>query len=320
MTNIQKNKRGPLAWGIMLVLTLIWGSSFILMKKGLVVFDPGEVAGIRVMIAGLFLFPMALKAMKGLRKKQVFLLAVSGFVGVLAPAFLFATAQTQLDSAISGVLNALVPLNVLVVGALFYGQKIFPQHLLGIMIGFVGTAVLVLSGQGNDLNSVNMYALLIVVATFMYGNNLNLVKFHLSDLNSMVISSVSIFIMGLFASVYLFSATDFVQKLTEEDGAIMALAYLVILGGVGTALAISLFNKLLLITDPIFSSSTLYLVPIVAVMWGLLDGEVISFSHYVGVILIIFGVYFSNRRKRSVESENRFKKVFRKTLTQRRAS
>ena len=292
---------GALAWVLMAVLSLIWGSSFILIKRGLDVFSAGEVGAIRIVAASVFLLPIAVHGMKKVQKKDWFLLLCVGFFGSFIPAFLFAKAQTQIPSSVAGILNALTPLFTMIIGAVFYSQKFTPRTVLGLIIGFGGTVVLILAGTGGDLSALNYYALLVVLATIFYGANLNLIKFKIPDLNARTITSISLALVGPLGIVYLFFMTPFVDKLTSVEGAYFSLGAIVLLGIMGTAIALILFNQLVKMTTPIFTSSVTYLIPIVAVIWGILDGEELFLGHYLGMAAIIFGVYLANRKKKPVQ-------------------
>lgn len=285
-----------IAWVILIVLALIWGSSFILIKRGLDVFSPGEVGAIRILAAAIFLMPVSLFRLKGFTPSQWRLLLFVGLVGSFIPAFLFAKAQTQIDSSIAGILNALTPLFVMLLGALFFSQVITKKVTTGLAIGFFGTIFLMLAGSGTDLSQINYYALFIVVATICYGANVNLIKFKISDIDAKSITAVSLLIVSPVAAVYLFGATDFVNKMQYAEGAYGALGYICLLGVMGTAIALVLFNQLVKITTPIFTSSVTYLIPIVAVVWGIIDGESLLIGHYLGMGAIIFGVFLANKK------------------------
>jgi len=292
------NKSVPvIAWVILIVLALIWGSSFILMKRGLEVFSAGEVGALRILAAGLVLMPISIFKLGGLSARQWRLLFFVGMVGSFLPAFLFATAQTQLESSIAGILNALTPLFVMLIGAIFFSQQITKMVALGLAIGFLGTVFLIAAGSGTDLSQLNLYALFIVVATICYGANVNLIKFKIHDLKAVSITAISLLIVTPVAAVYLFGATDFVIKMQQVEGAKAAFGYVTLLGVMGTALALILFNQLVKITTPIFTSSVTYLIPIVAVAWGLLDNEELLPGHFAGMIAIIIGVYLANRKR-----------------------
>ena len=219
---MSKNNK-LISWVILSLLALIWGSSFILIKRGLVVFSPGEVGAIRVIAAALFLSPIALSKLKTLDKKHFKLLFFVGMVGSFLPAFLFAKAQTQIDSAIAGVLNALTPLFVMIIGVVVFKQSLFRNVVIGIFIGLLGTIMLVLAGSDGSIGSLNFYALYIVVATLCYGINVNLIKYKISDLKAMTITSVSMILTAPIALVYLFSVTDFVNKMGSHELALSSL-------------------------------------------------------------------------------------------------
>ena len=283
------------AWALLILLTLVWGSSFILIKKGLTMYSAPQVASIRILSASLFMVPFALSWMRRVDKKHYVLIFISGFIGSYVPAFLFATAQTQLDSAVSGIVNSLTPVFVLLIGVIFYRQRITPLIVLGLLLAISGTILLMFYGSGAN-HTFNYFALFVVAATILYGINVNILKFNLSDLNPIAISSISIFMIGPFAAFQLFAVSDFTIRLSNTNGAILALFYLSLLGIIGTSLALMLFNVLIKVTTPLFSSSVTYLIPIVAVMWGLIDGEKLYFIHYMSMAIIILGVFLANRK------------------------
>ena len=235
-----------------MVLALIWGSSFILIKRGLLVYDPGEVAGIRILAASIFLLPWALANLKKVNKWNLKYLFFIGMAGSFIPAFLFAKAQTKIDSSLAGVLNAITPFFVLMIGAIFFGQLIYRRQSLGLAIGFLGTVVLVMAGW-EGLVDINLYGLFVVLATFFYGINVNIIKFKLVGLRALTITSISLLIVLPFAAVYLLGFTDFVYKLNNAEGALFSFGVVVLLGVMGTAIALVLFNKLVQITTPIFT-------------------------------------------------------------------
>jgi drug/metabolite transporter (DMT)-like permease len=294
----MSNNNKLISWLILIALALIWGSSFILIKRGLVVFSPGEVGAIRVISAGLFLSPFALRKIGSLNRGFFGKLFSVGMVGSFIPAFLFAKAQTEIDSSIAGVLNALTPFFVLLIGVIVYKQPITKNVVIGILIGLCGTAGLILVGSDGAIDALNFYALFVVIATLCYGINVNLIKFRISALSSMTITSVAMLLTMPFAIVYLFVATDFTTKLATHEMALQSLGYLSLLGVMGTAIALVLFNHLIKITSPVFSSSVTYLIPIVAVIWGLVDGEVLLFGHYLGMAAIVVGVYLVNKKNK----------------------
>ncbi len=294
---LAKNQQKSLAWVILIVLAIIWGTSFILIKRSLVSFDAAEVGALRMLTAGIVLLPLAFKNYKHVKANNLLSLFMVGFLGSFIPAFLFAKAETQLDSSLAGVLNALVPIFVLIIGALFFVQKFSKVQVIGVIIGFLGTVFLVFAGSGGSLTNINLYGLFVVLATICYGFNANVIKFKLNQLNALTITSISLAMVTPIALVYVLFFTDVTMQVMQDSGARVSLVYVSILGIISTAIAMGLFNKLIQLTTPIFSSSVTYLIPIVAVIWGIWDGEVLLTGHFLGMFGILTGVYITNRKK-----------------------
>ena len=210
---------------------------------------------------------------------------------------MFAQAETNLNSSLAGVLNALTPIFVLLVGVLFFVQKFSKSQIIGIIIGFLGTVFLVFAGSYDTLSTLNLYGLFVVLATVCYGFNANVIKFNVKGLNALTITSISLGMVTPIALVYILFFTDVTQQVLHQPNALTSLLYVSILGVMSTALAMGLFNKLIQITTPIFSSSVTYLIPVVAVIWGLWDGEVLLIGHYLGMLTILAGVYIANQKK-----------------------
>lgn len=292
-----KPKVTYLQWLLLAVLSLVWGSSFILIKKGLAVFSPMQLGTLRILSAFLFLLPFAFRYMVRVQRGHWKFLALVGLVGSLIPAILFSIAGSKMDSALSGALNALTPLFTLLIGAFFFSSRISGVKLLGLLLGLVGSVGLIfVRKEGSMELDFNYYAFLVIAATVCYGLNINLIKNYLSDVKPLVISTLSLLTVGPVAGIYLFS-TDFVYRLNHVEGSGMALTYVLILGVAGTAIALILFNKLIQLSSPVFASSTTYLIPIVALMWGVLDGENFMMAHLIGMAAIIIGVVIVNRAK-----------------------
>jgi drug/metabolite transporter (DMT)-like permease len=285
-----------LAIFLLIVLALIWGTSFILVKRGLVVFGADELGSLRIVAASLFLLPAALLRLREVKKTHGWKLLLTGLMGSFIPAFLFAVAQTRLESSVTGIMNGLTPIFTVLVGAWFFNIKITPRIGGGIFIGFVGSILLIMAGSGGDISNFNYYALFVVAAAIFYGINLNFIKYQLPDLKALTITSWSVVLVGPLAAIYLFGFSDFVHKATNTQGAAKAIGYIVLLGIMSTSLALILFNKLVKMATPLFASSVTYLIPIVAVFWGVWDGEQLLLGHYLGMLAIISGVYLANRK------------------------
>jgi len=281
---------------LLLALSLIWGTSFILIKQGLKIFSPDQVGALRVAAAVIFLLPVAFQHLKELKPGDHWKLFISGMLAVFIPAFLFAIAQTHLNSSLAGILNTLSPIWTMLIGAIFFSQRFRGWAIFGIIISFVGCVVLAMARAGGGLGAFNVYALLIVLACACYGTNLNFLKFKLNYLQPMTTISVSLLLIAPLAYVYLFGFTDFTYKMSHVDGAWKAFGFVIILALMSTAVANLLFYKLLKISSPLFASSVTYVMPIVSVMWGLIDGEVLLAGHFIGMGLILGGVFLANRK------------------------
>lgn len=281
---------------LLILLALIWGTSFILMKKGLVVFSAGELGSIRVAAASIFLLPLAIIKLKELQNHHYKQLFASGMMGIFFPAFLFALAQTRLESSVTGIMNSLTPIITLVIGVLFFKQRFRRQSIIGIVVGLVGTMILIMANSGGKIEGVNLYALLVILACVFYATNLNYIKYKIPDVGALTITSVSLMLIGPLALVYLFGFTEFTQKMSHHDGAWTAFGFILLLGFMSTSLATILFNKLVKISSPLYTSSVTYLIPVVAVLWGLSDNEQLFPGHIIGMIAIIGGVYLANRK------------------------
>jgi len=284
---------------MLFLLALVWGSSFILIKKALLVFSPGEVGAFRIVSAGLVLLPLAIPQLKLLNKRQLGYLLIVGFVGSFIPAFLFAKAQTNLSSSLAGVINALTPLMVGLIGALLFNAKISKRNGIGLIIALFGVCLLVVAGGPEDENiftGFNLYGLLVVLAAICYGFNVNIIKFKIKEIKPTVITAISLMMVLPLGAIYLLTFTQFSFKLLHVEGALKAAGYIAVLGTIGTAAALVLFNSLVKLVTPVFASSVTYLIPLVAIFWGVLDGEALFALHYLGIFAVILGVWIGNRR------------------------
>lgn len=289
-------KQTATSWIILIVLSLVWGSSFILMKQGLVAFTSDEVAALRIAIAFVFLSPFLIKHYKNIDfKRDLKGLLLMGVFGNFIPAFLFTKAETEISSSLTGMLNALTPLFTIVLGALLFKQKIKNFQLIGVAVSLVG-AVFLLGFNNSESSKNGIYSLLVVAATFSYAISVNGIKKYLSHVNSVAASVWSFTIIGPLAIVYLFVNTDFIMHLTQHPQGYVSLGYVSILAIAGTALAIIAFNTLIKQAGTVFSASCTYLIPIVAVGWGLLDGEIITAVQFLAVGIIILGVWLINKK------------------------
>ena len=281
---------------LLVVLALMWGTSFILMKRGLEVFSPWELGSIRIAVASLFLLPLALTRLRGLESRHYGQLFLSGLMGIFFPAFLFAIAQTQLSSSVTGIINSFTPICTLLIGVLVFARPFRRESVAGIVLGLGGTVMLILADTNGDVTGINYFGVFVIIACILYSTNLNFIKFRITDLKALTITSVSLMLIGPPAVIYLLTVTSFTEKMAQHPGAWEAFGYLVLLGFMSTALGTMLFNKLVKISSPLYTSSVTYLIPVVAIFWGLFDGERLFAGHFAGMAAIFVGVYLTNRK------------------------
>jgi len=292
---LSKLKQNSLFPMIMLIfLSMIWGNSFILIKKGLLAFSPIQAGAIRIIFAAIVLLPIAFRHLttdyKSYWKKIIFL----GLISNLIPAILFAVAETKINSSLAGMLNSLTPISTIIVGVMFYKSKINFMLFIGLFIGLIGSALLSFVGGEGGLGEFNFYALYVILATILYGISGNMLKGLTQKINPTVIISLQLMSM-LPIAIFILSTTNFYTQVSTNDDALFSLASLFILGAIGTAFAGSIFIKLVKQTSAVFASATTYLIPITAIIIGLLDNEVLFPLHFVGMGLIIFGVLIINK-------------------------
>ncbi len=291
---MNTQKTPPLAWVLLVLMALVWGSSFILMKKSLEVFTVTEVATGRLFFASLFFLPLMFKAKREVPTHRYPYLLSSALIGYIVPAFIFALAGTRLNSSLSGMLNSLSPLWTLVLGILIFKQPIKGFQIAGIVIGLLGAALLIFSKSTGQINILDPYALLIVVATSLYGLNTNNIVKNLNQLPPISAAAFTFVFIGPICLIPLLN-TDFFTKIIDPQNW-HSTAYLLTLGLFGSGVSSILYNKTVQISSGLFASSVTYLIPIVAVLWGVLDGEKIMPQHFVGMGVILTGIYLVNKK------------------------
>ncbi len=293
-TKIIGMESKQLKWGYLLFLSLIWGSSFILIKKGLIGLTALQVGSIRIICAALFLLLIGFKNLFLIPKEKWKYIALTSLFGTFLPAFLFALAQTELDSAVSSILNSLTPLNTLILGMVVFGAGSQKRQVWGVGIGLIGTLLLVFDGAMAHPSQNYYYAVLIILASVCYALNVNFIKRHLSDLSPLSISTGN-FLVLLFPAVLVLSFSGFSWQM--PSGKVQdSILFIMILGVLGTGIANILFFKLIQISSPVFATSVTYLIPVVAFGWGLLDGEMLTAVQFFGAFIILIGVYLSARK------------------------
>jgi drug/metabolite transporter (DMT)-like permease len=297
VTTAAHARNGARAWLVLMLLSIIWGSSFILMKEGLEGFDALQLALIRMSVAALCLLPLALRHIRELGKRELALLLVVGLTGNALPAFLYAKSETVLSTAVVGVLTSMTPIFSLLVAWMFFGQRFPRANVIGIVVGLAGAVVLAMAGSPEAGRSTNLaFAGLVLLATISYGVNVNLVKGFFSKRNSVLVTSIALSTVGWPSLIFLLAGTNFIERLRSTPAAPAALAYIAILGAFGTALSVLLFNQLLKDATIIFATSVTYTIPIVAVLWGIALHETFTTLHAAAFAVILIGVWLANRR------------------------
>ncbi|PSG90061.1 DMT family transporter [Aurantibacter aestuarii] len=296
MTNDTKK------WLFLVILSLIWGTSFILIKKSLIGLTPYQLGALRTIVTGFILFCFGFKSLKHIETKHWKWIGLSGLLGSFFPSFLFSIAETEIDSAVASILNSLVPLNTILVGLALFKITTNLRQIIGVIIGFLGTAFLILEGADLNPKQNYLFAGYVIIATLMYATNVNIIKKYLQDVKALSIATgnyVCIYIPALIVLLFtnFFSEETFTHPKFNES-----IFYVVFLSLFGTAIAKVLFNRLVQISTPIFASSVTYIMPIVALLWGLGDGESFSLTQGIATCVILFGVYIANRKPKKVIS------------------
>ena len=290
---VLKKKLYP--WFLLFILSLIWGSSPILIKKALVSLSPYEIGSLRLTFAAVVLIPFLGKNFKEIKKKDYLILFISGIVGNVIPYFLYPIAQTNIDSATSGVLTSLTPFFALLIGVIFYKQNATKNNIIGLITGFIGTAILIIFSSRVGVVNNNVFGLFVVLATLLYGINLNLIKYHLNHLKPVTITSFSIVSILPVTFYILLSETPFIDHMNNYESYKLEFFYVFVLGFLSTSVATLIFYNLIKIKDTVFASMVTYLMPIVAIFIGIADGEIINIIQVGGMILILTGVFINSK-------------------------
>lgn len=282
-------------WGILLLLSLMWGSSFILMKRGMEVYTSNQVAALRIFIAFIAVTPLVFKHVK-----KSLLTHWRGFLGMgmfgsLIPAFLFTAAQNGISSSLTAMLNSLTPVFTLIVGVFIFKDKPRWINILGVLIGFCGAIGLLIVSKGGAMNTNIWYGTYIVFAAICNALAVSIIKKYLGGINAITCTVWSMVLVGPIAGMYLFT-TDFTDRLSNTPMAWQSLGYITILAVSSSVIAVVLFNILIARSSTLFATSVTYLLPIVAMGWGFFDNEQVLFMHFVWIGLILIGVFLVNRK------------------------
>ena len=283
-------------WGTLIILSIIWGSSYILIKKGLTGLTPIQLGSLRVIVTTILIAPIGYQKIKKIPKEKLKWVAFSAFVGSFLPAYLFAFAETEISSSVTAVMVSLTPLFTLLISVILFGEELLRKQVLGVIVGFLGIIVLI----NNELLESSfslLYVMFVIIAAFCYAVNANVLKYKLPNIPALGIVFMSFLFMFIPAFIILcFSDFPFVD-FASNPLIIESIIYIIILALFGTAIAKVLYIKLLAISTPVFSVSTTYLMPIIAIFWGLLDGESFQPIQFIGTLIILMGVYLVTKKK-----------------------
>lgn len=281
-------------WFYLIILSVIWGSSFILIKKALIGLEASQIGSLRIIFSSLIILMIGWRKIFKINKVEWKWIIISAFLGSFFPAFLFAFAEKEIDSSVASIINSIVPLNTLILGIVIFKIKSTKRQIIGVLLGFFGTYLLIKSGINLNPNQNYYYAGLVILCSFLYALNVNIIKKYLQHLSALTIT-VGHFAAIIFPAVLVFLFSDFkIESLVKEETRISIL-YVFILALFGTALAKIFFNKLIKIASPVFASSVTYSMLIVSIFWGYLDGENFEIPQIIATLIIIFGVILTNK-------------------------
>lgn len=294
MKKIINNLAGVL--GSIIFLSLVWGSSFILVKKALNGLNFIELGSLRIFVAFLFFIPFFIKRRTKIEKKDWIYLAAAGLSGNLIPSILFSIAGKYLPSALSGMLNAFTPLFTLILGILFFSKKVTSKQTWGIFLGLIGCLGLTMVGESFSID-FNIHVIWVIIATLLYGLNSHIISSKLSKFDPITSTSGIFMVLGPISFLFLLSQSFFTGGMDSER--LLAIFYVSILGLAGSAISMIVFNRLIIMTSPVVAISVTYLIPVVALLWGVFDGEKIYLSHILFLIILLIGVYLVNRSRKT---------------------
>ena len=278
-------------WVLLVLLSVIWGSSFILIKKSLEHFNPYEVGALRVLIAGIILLPLAILNIRKFPKKNLKWLILAALTGNFIPMFLFPIAETEVSSSIAGIINSMMPIFVIIVGALLWKFQTTKQQVIGVIISFTGACILAFSGgEGGEFKLIPI--LLLLLATLFYAISTTTVKSKLSDVPAKILSAFVFSFVLILPSLIALVFAGFFNNFEVNSGFWEGLGFVSLLSIFGTGLAMMLNYKLLSVSTPLFASTVTLLMPVVAIIWGLLDGEKLTLMQGFGGVIILAGLIF----------------------------
>ena len=296
MKQILNNK-----YFLLIIIALTWGSSFILIKKTLPVFDPFQIGAFRAGFSGLLLSFIGIPALRKMKRKDIFWIALSGLLGNFLVVFIFPFAQQEVSSSLAGIINALDPIFTLILGVLLFGIRSKPIQYLGAIIGFGGAFILVYASDSENSQSHYLYTLLLIIGSALYAISALIVEKKLKHIKSTELTS-SIYVFWMVPALIILAFSGFFTEIDfSQTETLESLGYLLFLTLVTTTLVMFLFFKLVQDTSAVFVSTISLLLPVIAVFWGILDGEKFTFWYALGGILVLIGVNFIREKTKEKE-------------------
>ena len=288
----NRNKK----WLYLAILSLVWGSSYILIKKTLIGLTPLQLGSLRIIFTTIILLFIGFSSLKKIPKNKWKWIFLTGYIGSFFPSFLFAFAQTEIDSGVAAILNSLTPLATLIIGLGFFKFIIDSKQIVGVIIGLIGSFLLIYEGSTINPNQNLLLVAFIIAASICYASSVNILKAHLQEVPAISIALGNFLCILPPALIILFSSGFLNINFVESPDVQKSLFYILILAIFGSAFAKVLFNRFIQIASPVFASSVTYTLPIVAIMWGYLDGESINNRQLLATAIILVGVYLANRK------------------------
>ena len=285
-------------WFYLAILSLIWGSSFILIKKGLVGLSSFQVASLRIIFAAIVIFIYSYNSLVKIPKKSWKWILITAYTGTFFPVYLISYGQTEIESGLASIITTITPINTLIVGIIFFGLVYTKKQLLGLLIGLIGAILLIYEASEADINVNIYYSFFIYMTTVGYAASVNLIKNYLTDISPEAVTA-GIFISISPPALLVLFLSDFSSLNLEDTEVLNSIIFVFILGVFGSAIAQTLFNKFVKIASPLFAAAVTYTMPIIAIFWAILDGETLTIMQFFATAIILIGVYMVNKKKRS---------------------
>ena len=284
-------------WFYLAILSLIWGSSFILIKKGLVGLTPYQVASLRIIFAATVILLYSYNSLKKIPKASWKWILITAYTGTFFPVYFISYGQSEIESGLASIITTITPINTLVVGIIFFGLIFTKKQLLGLLIGLGGAILLIYEASGAEFSINIYYSFFIYMTTVGYAASVNLIKNYLTNISPEAVTA-GIFISISPPALIVLFLSDFSSLNFHDSQVINSIIFVFVLGVFSSAIAQTLFNKFVKIASPLFASAVTYTMPIVAIFWAILDGETLTLMQFFATAIILVGVYMVNKKKK----------------------